>query len=1090
MRKLPFLALSLLQLCAFASTAWALDKSVSPLAAIAARRLTGGSSTTDATSYTTAVIAPSSNTLVLATIQSRHAATEPTAPTITGCGLTWVLVRSQYEPTQLPNRKLATFRALGPSPVSDQLTIDFAGQTQTHCTWSICEFAGTDTTGTDGSGAIVKVVGASSVTQSSTSQTVSLEPFQNPNNIAYGAFLHFANEPTAPGIGFSEIDDIFLAENPTGFQTEYKSNGTIVGASWASSTFSSAIAIELKALGPVPRRNYYFAKSEIEGDGSIGNPWQTFKGKLDGDNALRPGDACYFNRGDVWEGSAAESAVNSSGTAADPIVLDAYGEGDEPVFAGAVVTSSGWSSTGANSIYMIGGQFQTHLKTVVQGTTKALGLWRGSVTTLPEGTFQRMGSTLYVRCWGNTDPASSDMRIASFAHAPSVDGRRGLVRTNSPSLGSHIRFRNLKVLGANGIGFSASGNANRFERCVAVGCGEEGFLAYHDSNESADGTRFYDCEWAYNAASGTGFGQGATTYAPRVWFVDCNAHDNFMAGIDFLEAHSEHNVTESGALRCTVTNNGRWQDSNDSLDPNIYIDGASEIYLYGNVVSGGGTLSGAMLPRPGIGFGSEHASDRIAENIYIINNLIYKNHWQGIFGENKGPTKPNNIKNIYVINNTVIAYLGGTFEMCWSSSFFDPAPGNWAIKNNIFIAGGGNNRINLYARVGAYLDIDYNLYYRTNGNEIVYATNGVEMNSTQYNLDDWKVASGGDDNSINVDPLLVFRDENSLDAHLSQVPAGEPVTSRAVDAGLADPYPVPSWLPVDLFPYGTGVRGSTRSDGVFDETGLNIDLGYHYNSGDPDPSLVDVQVLQVASPDPAVAGYNLVYTISVANLSLGTVATNVIITDILSADVMFVSATSSVGTVSGVGPVTCNIASLPAGTTATMTVTVKAKTGPHPAMTFTVTNDVSASAAESDSNMANNNSLHVTIVRTDTDGDGMPDDFEVQHNLKPDDGSDAAIDADGDGFTNLQEFFAGTDPTRAASALRITTVRLNGGDFIVSFPSVAGKSYRLDRSEDLFTWTQLPGIIVGTGEIVEGADSGGATGQMKRFYRIRLIRPE
>ncbi len=49
-------------------------------------------------------------------------------------------------------------------------------------------------------------------------------------------------------------------------------------------------------------------------------------------------------------------------------------------------------------------------------------------------------------------------------------------------------------------------------------------------------------------------------------------------------------------------------------------------------------------------------------------------------------------------------------------------------------------------------------------------------------------------------------------------------------------------------------------------------------------------------------------------------------------------------------------------------------------------------------------------VVLDTDGDGIPDEWEKKYALNVNDAADANADADADGFTNLEEYMAKTDP--------------------------------------------------------------------------------
>lgn len=574
---------------------------------------------------------------------------------------------------------------------------------------------------------------------------------------------------------------------------------------------------------------YYFSVtsgSNTTGNGSQALPWGMGKGKIDGVQFLAAGDSCLFLCNDIWIGSSAELVIKSSGSALSHIVIGSWGSGAKPIFAGASITSSGWVATGISSIYVITSQTQAFLKTVTQSDSAGLGYWRGTSSNLPEGTFARFGSSLYVHLWNNENPATSNVRIANFAHSSTADGQRGLLSTSrtNGTQGACVDFVGLKVLCANGIGFSASASSNRFVNIVATGCGQEGVLFYAEllgSGENADGGRCVDSEISWNAAAGTGFGQGSTTYASNVWWNRCNVHDNFMAGVDFLDFSGQSQVIRSGVAFSTVTNNGRWQDVSGSFDANIYNDGGSQIYIYGNVVSGSGTVPGATNAREGIKIGSENVVASTATLIYIVNNLLYNNHWQGIGLDNAG-SAVSNIKNVTICNNTVISYQAGAFDMCWNFADVDTTANNINMRNNVFISSGGiGNVTNLYTGTVdiPYLDSDYNLFFNVNNSANIYRSG--DAGPIFYTLSSWTVVQNEDAHSLNSDPKCTLISDSSPDVHLGSASPG-------IGAGTAGAFIIPPWLPLDIFPYGGGIRGVARSDGTVDI--LGTDIGFHYLS--------------------------------------------------------------------------------------------------------------------------------------------------------------------------------------------------------------------------------------------------------------------
>jgi len=48
----------------------------------------------------------------------------------------------------------------------------------------------------------------------------------------------------------------------------------------------------------------------------------------------------------------------------------------------------------------------------------------------------------------------------------------------------------------------------------------------------------------------------------------------------------------------------------------------------------------------------------------------------------------------------------------------------------------------------------------------------------------------------------------------------------------------------------------------------------------------------------------------------------------------------------------------------------------------------------------------------DSDNDGMPDEWEIKYKLNPNDPSDAVLDCNGDGYTNIEKYINGIDPNK------------------------------------------------------------------------------
>jgi hypothetical protein len=224
---------------------------------ISAVNLTANSDVIAGTSATTASISPSANKLILASVSSRrNDSVDPLAPSLSGNGLTWVQVNSiVYDTSSTSRRTVTTFRALGSSPSAGTVTIDFGANSQDEICWSIDEVTNADTSGTNGSGAIVQSVTNKDETGTATSLTMTLAAFSNTLNATYGVLSNGngTSETANAGGGFSMLGTAQASTDNLSTYTEFKStNDTGVDFTWTTGIVAGGIAIEIKNIASNP----------------------------------------------------------------------------------------------------------------------------------------------------------------------------------------------------------------------------------------------------------------------------------------------------------------------------------------------------------------------------------------------------------------------------------------------------------------------------------------------------------------------------------------------------------------------------------------------------------------------------------------------------------------------------------------------------------------------------------------------------------------------------------------------------------------------------------------------------------------------
>lgn len=146
-------------------------------------------------------------------------------------------------------------------------------------------------------------------------------------------------------------------------------------------------------------------------------------------------------------------------------------------------------------------------------------------------------------------------------------------------------------------------------------------------------------------------------------------------------------------------------------------------------------------------------------------------------------------------------------------------------------------------------------------------------------------------------------------------------------------------------------------------------------------------------------------------------------------------------------------------------------------------------------------SLNLTVVAPpDANGNGLPDYWEALYGV-----TDPSADADGDGHNNLAEYQANTNPTNAASVLKIVSQTSDAaGHTTLNWNAVGGVRYRVQFCDsqgvglhNSFTDIVRPfsvelvaapiGVATNQSFTDDFTLTGGAPAQGQRWYRIKIV---
>jgi hypothetical protein len=134
------------------------------------------------------------------------------------------------------------------------------------------------------------------------------------------------------------------------------------------------------------------------------------------------------------------------------------------------------------------------------------------------------------------------------------------------------------------------------------------------------------------------------------------------------------------------------------------------------------------------------------------------------------------------------------------------------------------------------------------------------------------------------------------------------------------------------------------------------------------------------------------------------------------------------------------------------------------------------------------NLTFTVTVLSDADADGLPDAWETAY-FGSATAADRAVDSDGDGVSNYNEYLAGTDATNRLSYLKVESIAAGTGTGVtVTFGAISNRTYTLEFTDAAGQgdWNKLADLPArSTNWLATFVDSGAGT---NRFYRLRTPR--